>query len=869
MSKIEAESLPLIARYVHESELTPAALAKDVRKKILLSDDDESQSQASQVIDKLPVALIEKTIDEIAERVNYGLSPNDVASSSTAPPPASIPASLQLWRWEVRDLSLLPSERQEDIVQRREERKAARAKALELFNALPDEEREQLLSGKKGKATKVSAADASAQQSAGKSSSKPVLDAAAAFTSSSKPLPSTSQSGKSRALHADEANTNQHNGAGASNTNHSPTLTGDSGVVVIDDSDDEEPQKQGRRGSAASGSNSASASPSKKAAGTKRKASGSGNTKKKDDNLTPEQLAEKKRKEEEKEKKRLQKEAKEAKQRKEQEATKQSANIFSAFFGKPSPAVRGSGSPATPAATKAEGDGLNDFKRTFAPGVYKHVAPINRFAERKTVNLSILDRALSSSSSTDEPLLSRSKALSELVPLLNTRRSKRERATIRPPLSVRDAISLRDNAAIANDADLEQRARQALESLREDRKLVPVKLLQFATDLRPAWFGTWTRPSNMISGRQPLRQDTVGLDYNYDSEAEWGDDEKGEEVDADDGDDAMSVSEDGSDEMDDWLVDDLEDDVEAGGAAAGSGNEDDEDDNMSDILETDPFGNPVSPIAQRTAAAAASSSKAAAASGPRRIPLPGRGGPLKLGGKAGKDKAALKKKKKKVVPNSRRITTKLVPMTIGPCWEETFFEPAHTAFSGYQMEFLNDAYPGLDPFSFVSEDPAMLGKDAAGAAGAADQAAASTSATTFTSSSAVAKPKGPLDALLGVPADDGAPSSSMSAPPSSTGAVAGSSSSTTTPASSHPTAKAASLPLPEDVVLALMRTVEGMEETKPVVIARLYSDLKHIDGVNKRKITETLDAVAQREGRKQDSAWRVKPEWRARLATSG
>ena len=66
-----------------------------------------------------------------------------------------------------------------------------------------------------------------------------------------------------------------------------------------------------------------------------------------------------------------------------------------------------------------------------------------------------------------------------------------------------------------------------------------------------------------------------------------------------------------------------------------------------------------------------------------------------------------------------------------------------------------------------------------------------------------------------------------------------------------------------------MRTVEGMEETKPVVIARLYSDLKHIDGVNKRKITETLDAVAQREGRKQDSAWRVKPEWRARLATSG
>jgi chromatin assembly factor 1 subunit A len=62
------------------------------------------------------------------------------------------------------------------------------------------------------------------------------------------------------------------------------------------------------------------------------------------------------------------------------------------------------------------------------------------------------------------------------------------------------------------------------------------RFLSFHEDRRPAYYGTWSRTSSVISGRNPFGKDSADLDYDVDSEGEWeeGDDEIGEDVDDDD-----------------------------------------------------------------------------------------------------------------------------------------------------------------------------------------------------------------------------------------------------------------------------------------------------------------------------------------------
>jgi chromatin assembly factor 1 subunit A len=58
------------------------------------------------------------------------------------------------------------------------------------------------------------------------------------------------------------------------------------------------------------------------------------------------------------------------------------------------------------------------------------------------------------------------------------------------------------------------------------------KFLSFVEDYRPAYHGTWSKRSKLITGRTPFRQDKEFLNYDEDSEAEWeeGDDEMGEDL---------------------------------------------------------------------------------------------------------------------------------------------------------------------------------------------------------------------------------------------------------------------------------------------------------------------------------------------------
>jgi chromatin assembly factor 1 subunit A len=55
------------------------------------------------------------------------------------------------------------------------------------------------------------------------------------------------------------------------------------------------------------------------------------------------------------------------------------------------------------------------------------------------------------------------------------------------------------------------------------------KLLQFQEDIRPPYFGTWSRCSASVTGRTPFSNDK-SIEYAVDSEAEWEEDEPGEEL---------------------------------------------------------------------------------------------------------------------------------------------------------------------------------------------------------------------------------------------------------------------------------------------------------------------------------------------------
>ncbi|KAF9149514.1 hypothetical protein BG015_008704 [Linnemannia schmuckeri] len=88
----------------------------------------------------------------------------------------------------------------------------------------------------------------------------------------------------------------------------------------------------------------------------------------------------------------------------------------------------------------------------------------------------------------------------------------------------------------------------------KDIPALRMRLLQFAENYRPAYYGTWSKRSKSITGRRFLGKDTDLVDYDFDSEAEWEEDEEGEECKSDDDDDDADELGSEQEEEDDWLV---------------------------------------------------------------------------------------------------------------------------------------------------------------------------------------------------------------------------------------------------------------------------------------------------------------------------
>jgi chromatin assembly factor 1 subunit A len=87
------------------------------------------------------------------------------------------------------------------------------------------------------------------------------------------------------------------------------------------------------------------------------------------------------------------------------------------------------------------------------------------------------------------------------------------------------------------------------------------KFLRFREDCRPPYHGTWSKTSSIVKGNNPFGKDPAYLDYDYDSEAEWeeGDEEAGEDLENDMGDEEEEKDdEEGDLNEDGWLAADDE-----------------------------------------------------------------------------------------------------------------------------------------------------------------------------------------------------------------------------------------------------------------------------------------------------------------------
>ncbi|KAF9969748.1 Chromatin assembly factor 1, subunit A [Actinomortierella ambigua] len=161
-----------------------------------------------------------------------------------------------------------------------------------------------------------------------------------------------------------------------------------------------------------------------------------------------------------------------------------------------------------------------------------------------------------------------------------------------------------------------------------------MRLLQFAENYRPAYYGTWSKRSDKVTGRRHLGKDTDVLDYDFDSEAEWEEDEEGEELKSDDDEEEDDMSD--QDEEDDWLV-------------------------PEGYLSEDE-------------------------------------GLDQEGEEGGRKERAVKK-----APGARKpLLAQLVPVIVGPIYQETLGESTYPALEPFQIEFIGDFEMGASPFAFDS-----------------------------------------------------------------------------------------------------------------------------------------------------------------------
>ncbi|KAF8520215.1 hypothetical protein BU17DRAFT_89212 [Hysterangium stoloniferum] len=380
-----------------------------------------------------------------------------------------------------------------------------------------------------------------------------------------------------------------------------------------------------------------------------------------------------------KEKERQEKKAIRAqKEKKAAEANKKSAVVFANFFkaGTSEKSHKRSSSLHTQSSSTGTKP-VSDHDATFKPFVVKkdvQMAPCNWFlaqrqhrnrkvsAERKTVieidddgrQISTADIEHSEMDVDDEELDVSSLSSRETLQYhldLDTPCLRESTLTIKQQRRTTLQRSVRSLMHELNDAEVQgnHRSVRKLTAMLKDRSVIPAKVFIFAENNRPGYLGTWTKVSSTIGPRTPFARDLAAFNYELDSDAEWEEEEIGDEVDSvDDTLDDDEISSVASDLVD-WLVEGDEVEVE---------------------------------------------------------PLATKEGTIPLTSITGKRKTIDNRealiKRRRVVP--------LIPFQKGPAWEYELGTCTYEPFSCMRIQSFNDITFPLDPFTFTTST-VLPGKD--------------------------------------------------------------------------------------------------------------------------------------------------------------
>ncbi|THH14718.1 hypothetical protein EW146_g5662 [Bondarzewia mesenterica] len=365
------------------------------------------------------------------------------------------------------------------------------------------------------------------------------------------------------------------------------------------------------------------------------------------------------------------------KEKKERESQSKSRSLMASFFAKPKASTSMAASTSREPAAGPSSKDPSDFEKVFKPFVLKkdaELAPINWFQglkKRKRHQASDVividyegvrqggdDDVQMSDAKVDATRLSPKSHLKSTIsslpsPLDASRALKRSTSYFKTyyPDPVRSILTRLNEAELSDDAAA---VRTLLSELR-DRERIPAKVLIFQEDARPGYFGTFTRRSRVIGPRAPFARDVVAVDYSYDSGEEWNGEEEGG------GDDLAEVSDEdkdvdeGSSDLEGWLVDEDEEEVATP---------------IDEREDMDAF--PFPPLPEQT---------------------------------KGKRKSEEKEREKfsdGAKAKKRKVVVPLVPFVKGPCWEDAIGKCEYDPFKQYKIQLFNDTPYPIDPFTFVS-----------------------------------------------------------------------------------------------------------------------------------------------------------------------
>lgn len=236
---------------------------------------------------------------------------------------------------------------------------------------------------------------------------------------------------------------------------------------------------------------------------------------------------EKRQKEEEKRQKEEEKQRKLEEKRQKEEKAKKAQPSIASFFTKTdkNPLLADTPPKAEASAEQKSSPAANDFERCFLPfhiKTHTTLVPLHSFGGPGDAPADV-DRALRGESGGQDCLA-----------WLKSRRVKRG---FEPTLTTAAVIS------IVNSPSTQEC--EVIEKLRS----LPYKHIQFNEDIRPAYVGTFSK--GCAFARDPTSRHISTINYDYDSEIEWmqDEDEEGEDI----GDEDNSEDEGDSDDMSDFL----------------------------------------------------------------------------------------------------------------------------------------------------------------------------------------------------------------------------------------------------------------------------------------------------------------------------